>query len=322
MLPLLAALAPAAIGLGQQLVAGEQARGQQTSAEIAAKDAQRAWSQVSSPELKEIIMNQYASQGLLAPTAEQAEQLAMQDQLQNIQLDPRLRTAQMSALETMQQIGQGGFTPEQRAQLQSIRQRTEADNTARLQALLQQQDVRGVGSSDMATAMRALEAQSAANRQATDVSNTAATGFRQALEAMTSGGQMAGQMEGADYSRQSQLAEALRAREAQNLQQRADVQQRNVGAQNVAQQFNLQQKQDIANRNVDLQNQQRMYNENQRLQQMFENQAKIAAGKTGANQAAAGTFANMAANTAAAGTTAAKGIGELGAGLASIYAKK
>lgn len=316
------AAATAAASLASSAMSADSARNQQDEANKAAGTARRVWGEVKAPDLKELLFNQYAQQENLSPSTETAEQLAMQDQLQNVQTDPRLRNAQMSALETMQQIGQGGFTPEQRSQLQSMRQQTEADNTSRLQQLLQQQDARGVGSSDMGLSMRALEAQSAANRQATNVSNTAATGFKQALDAMNSSGQMAGQMENTQYNQQSALAAALRAREAQNFQQRADVQQRNIGAQNVAQQFNLQQKQDISNRNTDIKNQNQMYNDNQRLQQMFANDATIAGGKTGANQAAANTYSANAANTAAAGATTAKGLGELGVGMASLYTKK
>lgn len=317
----IAALVSGGLGLATQIGAADQARSQQTAAENAQKDAVRAWNQVSSPELKEILMQRYGVSGEMAPTLEQAEQLGMSDQLQNVATDPRLKAAQMSALDTLQKIGQGGFTPEQRAQLQSIRQQTEADNQSRLKALLQQQDARGVGSSDMSLAMRALEAQGAANRQASDINNTAATGFRQALEAMTSAGQLGGQMEQNEYNRQAALAEALRNRELQNFGQRADVQTRNVGAKNLAQQFNLQNQQDVANRNTDIANQQQMYNENQRLQQMFQNQATIAGGKSGVNMGAAQNYANMAQNTAKSGAETGKGIGELGMGIAKLYGK-
>lgn len=305
-------------GLGAQASANSAAEGQAKHAAQAAQAAQAAWGQVKPPTLEELLMHQYGVAGTLDPALEQAQQLSTQDQLQNVAVDPRLRNAQMSALNTMQTIGQTGYTPEQRAQLNSMRQQTEADNTSRLKQLMQQQDARGVGSSDMSLAMRAMEAQGAANRQAADVSNTASTGFKQALDAMGQSGQLAGNMSAAEYQQKAALAEALRNREISNMQQQANVGQRNVGAQNTAQQFNITNRQDVGNKNTDVQNQQDMYNKNTRLQQNFANQATVAGGKTGANQAAANTYGAMASNTAAAGANAAKGMGEAGLGLSKF----
>src|SRR5690606_19896130 len=111
------------------------------------------------PEFQDLNLERFQQVGDLDPALETAQQLSMVDQLQDIQLDPRLRSAQLSALDVLQRVGQTGMTPEQRAQLNAITRQTDAENQARLQSLLQQQDARGVGSSDMSLAMRALEAQ-------------------------------------------------------------------------------------------------------------------------------------------------------------------
>jgi len=292
-LPLIAAAALPILGgiLGQ-----EQARGAQSRAEDLTKEQMRVWQQLALPEFGDLNLQRFAQAGEMAPTTETAEQLAMIDQLQNVQLDPRLRTAQMSALDTLQKLGQTGISPEQRAELNTLTRKTEAENQARLQALLQQQDVRGVGSSDMGLAMRALEAQGAANRQAETSERTAATGFRQALDAISQAGGLAGQIEGQDYSRGAQLAEAQRAREIANLGQRADVQQRNVGARNAAQLFNLQQAQDIANRNIGLSGEETRYKAYERPQMQFEAGARRASGISGGAAAGASQATEEAEN--------------------------
>ena len=252
-----------------------------SEADELSKQSVEAWKSLALPKFGDLNYERFASAGTLTPEMEAAEQLAMMDQLQNVNLDPRLRTAQMSALETLQKVGQTGMTPEMRAELSSIQRKTEAENQARLSALLQQQDARGVGSSDMGLAMRALDAQSAANRQAEAAQNAAARGFQQALQATASSGSLAGNMEQADYGRQAALADALRNRELMNMQQRAGVQQRNVGTKNAAQQFNLQQAQDIANQNVGLSGKEREYVAYKRPEAEFGAAARRAEGLSG-----------------------------------------
>lgn len=228
-------------------------------------------------EKQKLLLEQYASAGSLSPEEMQALQLSQQDQLENVQLDPRLRQAQMDALAFMQQTGQGDLTPAERAQVNNLRRQVEADNTARMQALLQQQDARGVGSSDMALAQRMLEAQGSANRQAQSTDDISAAAFNRALQSMASGAQLASGMESADYSRQAALAEAQRNRELTDWQNRQSTSNQNVQARNAAQQFNLQNQQDILNRNVGQSNQQQQYNK-ELLQQEFENRMKKAGG--------------------------------------------
>lgn len=236
-------------------------------------------------ELQKLNLAQYLSSGKLTPEQEQAQQLAAADALQNVNVDPRLKQAQMQNLQLLQRLGEsGGYSPIEAAQLSAMERKIEADNASRLKAMLEQQEARGMGSSDAALASRMIESQSAANRQAEQSQNIAAQGMQRALQAMSGAGSLAGQMGQQEYQQQANLANALNQREQFNALQRAGVGQRNVAEANAAQRFNLANSQEIANKNVDLANQQQQYNK-QLLQQRFNNEMSKA---TGVNNAGAG----------------------------------
>lgn len=205
-----ALLGGAALNLATGLIGNQQASGDQNAAINAVKQGMEAYKNLQIPEIDKMkpVLEEYGLAGQYSPEDMQAMVLSGQDQLENVSLDPRLRQAQMDALEFMQKTGTGELTPAERAEVNNLRRQTEADNTARMQALLQQQDARGVGSSDMALAQRMLEAQGSANRQAQSADDISAAAFNRALQSMASGASLAGSMDQADYARQAALADA------------------------------------------------------------------------------------------------------------------
>jgi hypothetical protein len=226
-------------------------------------------------ESQQITPEGYVYGGDVTAQAETPEQLAARDALENVSLDPKLRQTQLQALETLSKLGQTSFTGEEQAQLNAMRRQTEADNTARMKALLQQQQQRGVGTSDAALIMRAQEAQNAANQQAEQTDRLAAMAQQRALAAISGAGSMAGNLENVDYSRQSNLAQALNQREATNMAQRAAAQQRNINALNEFNRLNAANRQAISSQNVSTRNAAEQYNRGL-IQQDYQNKiAKI-----------------------------------------------
>lgn len=226
--------------------------------------------EVPSIQSQQISPEQYIYSGDVTAQAETPEQLAARDALQNVSLDPKLRQTQLQALETLSKLGQTSFTGEEQAQLNMMRRQVDADNTARMKALLQQQEQRGVGSSDAALIMRAQEAQNAANQQAEQTDRLAAMAQQRALAAISGAGSMAGNIEGTDYSRQANLAQALNAREATNMGQRAAAQQRNINALNEFNRLNAANRQNISTQNVAQRNAAQMHNK-ALIQQNYQN---------------------------------------------------
>lgn len=210
------------------------------------------------------------------PSMETPEQMGLTDNLENVTLDPRLEQARMAQLETMSKLGETSFTPSEQAQLNKMQRSVESDNQSRLKAMLQQQDMRGVGSSDAALASRMLQSQSAANRQAQESDNQASMAFERALAAKSAAANIAQGIQGDDYNRQSALAQALNAREAANVQSRSGVGQRNIDRFNDAQKTNMS----TSMANTNMRNSQQQFNKNLQ-QQDYDNELKRLAGQTG-----------------------------------------
>lgn len=308
---------PFTIGaIGANLVGGllgnDQASADRAAAKEAALATQKLYQNIDLPDIEKMKLNPalYGIAGELTPEQMSALALSQQDQLSDVQLDPRLKSAQMDALSFMQQTGQTGLTPQERAQVNNLRRQTEADNQSRMQALLQGQDARGVGSSDMGLAARMIEAQSSANRQAQSTDDIAGQAFQRALQSMSQAGSLAGNMESADYSRQAQLAQAQREREMANWSNQQNVANQNTQNRNSAQQFNLNNSQRVKDQNTGLTNQTQKFN-SELQQRKFENELSRAGGISSGNAQASQAHAGSAAQTAGMWGGIGKGVGEM-----------
>lgn len=218
------------------------------SAELAR--IQALWDNLYVPTQEDLAVayNDFGYVGDITPQMLQAEQLAANDAYQNINVDPRLKQTQMNQLDTLSKIAGAGFTPDELASMEAARMQREADVSSKMKQMLQQQDARGVGNSDMALAQRMMEAQSAANRGAADARQEQAEAYKRSLNAITAAGTLAGNMGEQDYSRQADLAKALNTRENTNLSQRANTNTANVDAFNKALESNRNLRQDVSNK--------------------------------------------------------------------------
>jgi hypothetical protein len=227
----------------------------------------------------------------LDPRLQVADQLQNRDNLQDINLDPRLAQAKMSSLEAMQKIAGGGFTPQELNALQEQRSNRESDLTSKLKALQQNQDMRGVGNSDMALAQRMMEAQGSANRGAQDARNLQAQGMQRSMQAIIDGGNLANQYENTDYARQGNLAQAKNARELTNFRETASVNQGNVDRFNNALANNVARSRSVADQNHGINNTQQDMR-NTLAQRSFQNNLSKIQGQSGANASEAAAAQN------------------------------
>jgi len=118
---------------------------------------------------------------------------------------------------------------------------------------------------------------------------------------------LGGQMRSQEFGEKSDVAKAKDAIEQFNLQQRAGVQQRNIGGLNEAQLRNLQEKQRISDSATNIRNQQQQYNK-QLLQQQYENQMAKA-------KALSGEYGKESDAQHAAGQQSAQQISTIGQGI-------
>jgi hypothetical protein len=204
---------------------------------------------------------------------------------EDVQMDPRLQAAQLSALEGISGVAETGLGAEDRLALEEIKRQAAGQAQAQRATTLQQMEERGMGDSGAS-----LIAQLSSGQQAADTA--AMQGMRQAAQAqqarMAALGQQANMASGIQQQQlglAGQKASAADAIAQFNTQQRMGVQSQNLAA-----------RQNIANQATATRNQQEMYNKGL-IQQQFQNEMARATGVTGAQSNLA---ANMQAQAAAA----------------------
>jgi len=281
------------------LLGSAASSGDRAAALQANKDALKQWMDINIPDPAEqrIYLQHYVQTGQLAPKLQQAVQRE-KSAMENVQVDPRFKEAQLKALSSLEDLGnQGGMNLEDRAALQ----KNEADNAARERgtrdALTQKFAAQGKGGSGFELAAQLEAQQGAQNRSSQAGLDTLAASRKRALDAILGSGQLAGQLGEQDYSRQSNLAksrDAIADFNARNLQ---NVNNANVGILNDADKYNLGLKQQIANSNVDLVNAQEKHNKGL-YQQQFENRARKAQGMSGNYNQMADAYSGNANRTA------------------------
>lgn len=191
--------------------------------------------------------------------------------MQGISLDPKLRAAQMNALNKFQDIGNAGGRD---AQFQSEAAKLQNDINQNLQgntgAIQQNMATRGMSGGMSEMVQRQLAAQQGANRQSQMGLDLNAQAQQRALAALSSGAQLGGQMSAQDFSQQAAQAAAADRIAQFNTQNTNSMLQNNVGIKNTAQAANANNTQNIANQNTGVRNTAAEANRNL-AQQNYEN---------------------------------------------------
>lgn len=202
---------------------------------------------------------------------------------QTIGEDPRLRSAQLSALSKLAGLGETGLSAVDELGYQQARDLASQAARSSQAAALQNAQARGVGGSGLEYALReagsqegATRAQQAGLQQASDSARMRAL-YNQAY------GDMLGSVRGQDAN--------IAGRNADIINQ---FNQLNTGARNQAQQYNLGNRQNISNQNVQQRNQAQLTN-NDIKNQRFNNAMQKAGGIFGANQGVARGIAGQSA---------------------------
>lgn len=278
---------------------------------------QRAYSQfdninIPDTEKMRLALQELTQQGIITPTAEQAEQLGI-SAMEGVTTDPRLRQAQMNALDTLAKMGEQGLTATDLASLNQMRRSVGGDAQARDASILQNMAARGVGGSGVELATRLAANQRAADIAAQQSDQLAAMAQQRMLAAVSQAGQLGGQIRGQEFGEQADKARAADMIAQFNAAQRAGVQQRNVAGLNAAQAANLAEKQRVADTNVATRNAEQQYNKGLE-QQRFNNQMALAGARSNALTGQAQQYQNQADSTAQMWAGLGRGVGEGAAG--------
>lgn len=261
---------------------------------------------VNTPDIEKmkLALQQYQNLGQLTPEMEKA--IAQKDsEMKSIQVDPRLRNAQMQALQSLQKVGAGGLRPEDIAAITQVKNAVAQQDKANQEAILQNMQQRGIGGSGNELAARLMSSQNAANRASDQDMNVAGQASQRALQALAQSGNMGQSMETTQFGEAAQTANAQDIINRYNAMNAQQVANQNVAVKNAAQAQNLANAQSIANQNVGLNNQQQQYNTGLQ-QQQFQNQLS----KAQAGVAPSNNVSNAYMNNAAATQSLFSGLGQ------------
>jgi hypothetical protein len=309
-----AAAAPAVAGvLGRMMSSGDR-----KEAERLANEAYAEIEALGLPpdQSTELMLEKFKSAGLYTPELEQEIRQTV-SKTSEIKEDPRLKDAQMKALEMMQQTGRTGLNATDRAALNQIRQEVQRDAEAKRQQIMQSMQARGQAGGGAELAASLLSAQAGADQQSEAGDRIAAQAQERALQAMMQSGQLGGQVRGQDLDYNRTVAEAADEMERFNIQNAVNRQQRNVGARNQGQQMNLQQQQEIMNANTAMSNAEKQ-RQAQAARQYYNDLAARAQSRAQARLGQANLKAGNAADTA----KMVQGIGSGVGAAAGAYANR
>jgi len=305
------ALAPIAGGvIGNISSRGDREKAQQAlDAAMAEIDAIGA-----GPDLqREIILEKFKSVGVLTPQLEKDLGDAV-SQAAQVQEDPSLREAQMSALQLLKDRSETGIGPEERAAFNEMRNKVQRDVQGQRGQILQQLQQRGMGGSGAELVAQLQAAQSGANQQAEEADRLAAEASRASLSALDKYGNMSGSIRGQDNTIAQAKASAADEMSRFNLQNQIARQTRNTNSSNEAQKYNLNAAQQASDQNTAQANQE-LNRQRSAEAQEYANRAAQAERKANALQGKASNDQNNANSTAQMWSGIGSGVGSgLGAG--------
>lgn len=205
-----------------------------------------------------------------------------------IKSNPKLEQAQLDALGSMQERAQGGLTPADLADINEVKRQSAEGLAGQDANIIDNMAQRGIGGSGAELAMR-LDAKSKAQSSAgAESDKLAAMNYKAKMDALTGAGNMAGNMQQADFGRQMQQAQAQDAISKFNQSGKYNVGAANAAAMSNVDSANLTAAQNNANQGTALHNQEQIHNKDLKRQEYeakMAKQSKINALKTGqANQ--------------------------------------
>lgn len=291
------------------LIGGAQAAsGRQAADDLNAKALQELLNAGLPPDLsKQILIEQYKSAGTLTPEMEKSIDQTS-SAVANIKEDPSTRNAQMSALQQFQQLGRTGFGAQDRAALNQVQDETARNAEAKRQQIVQNYQARGQGGSGAEIAAALAGAQSSANQASKQGDDIASQASQRALQALTQGATLGGQVRTQDFNVANTKATAADQMNRFNVQGQRAIQDANTKAANQAQSANLANNQNIANQNTG-QNNKELYRQADAKQQYYNSLLNRAGMVSNAYQQRANQFNQQADREAGQWATAGNALG-------------
>lgn len=266
---------------------------------------------VPDPEQQRLALERFRSAGDLSPELESAiksDPSAFEKVVQNT----KYSQAQDKALNQLQSLGEeGGLNLNDKADLQEQMIENANKDKSNRDAITDDMARRGQLGSGMSLQAQLEGTQAAGDRDAQNRLKVLGSAQDRALQSIAGAGELAGNMQSADYQRQSDLASARDRINQFNTQNAQSVQQRNVASRNEAASKNLENQQNVMNSNTELANKEQQYNK-ELYQKQFDNQMQKAGAMNNAYAGAAANAKQQDAQTKQAWGGVGSGLGQFG----------
>lgn len=264
-------------------------------------------------QARPLIIEELKRAGVYTPELEEAINQEQSKLAQLAEIDPSVREAQKGALEDIMLRGKVGMTPEERAAANKMRRKLLQDSESRQASIMQQFQERGQGGSGAQLAAQLSAGQQATNAASDAADDMSATASKRALEALTQGASIAGQVRGQDMDLAKTRAGAEDEMNRFNVNNQISRNTRNMANLNSAQQANLAEAQRLADSNVSMRNTEKL---RQRAGEQTDFQNRFNKAQASAN-AYAGQASNLNNNAAQTGATIGAIGGAIGQGINS-----
>lgn len=256
-----------------------------------------------------IQLQQFLKGGTLTP--DQLQKLNLNaDKATTLIENPADRASQQASLNALKQLSQNGASATDQAALAQARSGVAQDTQAKVQSLLQQQQMRGQADAGSTLAAQ-LSAIQGGNQQASkDAMTTAANSEAARNQALQQYAQLAGQIRGQDVGTQQYNMSNDIQRQNFLDQNSLSRQQTNTAANNNAALYNLQRSQSVSDANTGAHNQE-LARQKAAEQQQYQDALNKANSLAGIRMGQAKNDNEMAANSAQNFSNISGGVGQL-----------
>lgn len=280
----------------------------------AAEDASKIWDSVDVPGINEqsIDPTLYSDGDWMVPENAVARYQG-DSNTASVRADPAMRESQLRSLRALEgKIAEGGLDAVDRAKLEEANRAADVGARGRRGAITDAMRSRGLGGSGLEFAAL-MDANSEANRTLSDRSlDTAALAEDRRMQALDRASQLAGNIETRDVGLGLQKAQAQDAIDQFNTSVSNEMGVYNANNRNAALKDNIARRNQVSDANTQVRNDAQAYNKGL-YQQRFENQSKVAGGKSGAYQNEGAQKSGQALGVLKTATDTAKsGLGALG----------
>lgn len=259
--------------------------GKSDEASDALKRAEAYYSGVQTPtaqDLKLPELQKYVEMGIITPAQAQAY-LQQSNAYSDMNVDQTGTDAQIQALNQLSQVAEAGGrgTPQAQAGIDNAINQMNTSVGGQRGAIEQAMAARGTPTALIQAALANQAVGQDAQQAHMDAINSQSNAYQQALDAMSKGGALGGQLQGQQNAQANTVAGAQNAMQQFNAQNQQNVSEANANRAQDASTMNLANKQQVANNNVGLSNARTQYNANV-PQQVFNNAMQKASGQAGA----------------------------------------